>query len=113
MKMHHVIGTGWVHTHGMDKLGLPELEVRDVPDFLAEDAARLLRHICNYMQTGGKLVQLGEVMETSPRTRFRFVKPEPMSGNEDHYLVERLQIVGVGAVCECCGLTSCEKSSEK
>ena len=113
MIMHHVIGTGWVHTHGMDELGLPELEVRDIPDFLAEDVARLLSHICKYMQTGGKPVQLGEVMETSPRTRFRFVKPEPMSGSEDHYLVERWQIVDAMAVCECCGLKSCEKTNRQ
>jgi hypothetical protein len=28
LQMHHVLGEGWVHTHGMDRHGLPELEVR-------------------------------------------------------------------------------------
>src|SRR4051794_18446989 len=34
--MHWVIGTGWIHTHGMAERGFPEVEVRHVPDFLAE-----------------------------------------------------------------------------
>ena len=41
--MHWIIGTGWIHTHGMAERGFPEIEVRDVPDFLAESAAALLR----------------------------------------------------------------------
>lgn len=40
---------GWVHTHGMDEHGPPELEIWDIPNFLAEDAARLLKHVCKYM----------------------------------------------------------------
>jgi hypothetical protein len=29
-----VMGTGWIHTHGMADRGYPEVEVRGIPDFL-------------------------------------------------------------------------------
>ncbi len=108
MILHHVTGTGWVHTHGLADLGLPELEIRGVPDFLAEDAARLLKLVARYMKTNR--VKLGETMATSPRTAFRFVKAAPIPGNEDHYEDERWQIVDVETACECCGLRSHEKN---
>jgi hypothetical protein len=108
MILHHVTGTGWVHTHGLASLGLPELEVRGVPDFLAEDAARLLNLVAGYMRK--KRVKLGETMATSPRTSFRFIKADPIPGNEDHYEDERWQIVDVETVCECCDLRSHEKN---
>src|SRR5271165_3328743 len=44
-----VIGTGWIHTHGMAERGYPEVEVRGVPDFLGESATALVRTVCNYM----------------------------------------------------------------
>ena len=106
--MHWVIGTGWIHTHGMAERGYPEVEVRGVPDFLAESAAGLIRHVCNYMLDEEVRIKPGETMETSPRTRFRLIKAEPLPGEEDHYLVERLQIVDVEQVCDCCGLKESE-----
>ncbi|OJW13158.1 MAG: hypothetical protein BGO49_20385 [Planctomycetales bacterium 71-10] len=102
VRIHWVTDSGWLHTHGMDSLGLPELEIRDVPGFLAEDAGRLLRHVCDYMADSGARIKSGETMATSPRTRLKFVKPEPMPGVEDHYTAERLLIVDVEPVCECC-----------
>jgi hypothetical protein len=45
----------------------------------------------------------GETIQTSARTRFGLVEPEPLPGEEDHYIGERLQIVDVERVCECCG----------
>jgi hypothetical protein len=101
--MHWVIGTGWIHTHGMADRGYPEVEVRGVPDFLAESAAGLIRHVCNYMLDEVVRINPGETMETSSRTRFRLIKSEPLPGEEDHYAVERLHIVDVAQVCECCG----------
>ena len=106
--MHWVIGTGWIHTHGMAERGFPEIEVRDVPDFLAESAAALLRSVCNYMLDEAVHIKPGETMATSPQTRFRLVKPEPLPGEEDHYTVERLQIVDVEQICESCGLKESE-----
>jgi hypothetical protein len=95
---------GWIHTHGMDKFGLPELEIRSVPSFLAEPAAALLRHVSDYMRKPGVTVRVGETMETSPRTRFRFVKSAPILGEEHHYIVERWQIVELDdQPCDTCG----------
>lgn len=105
---HHVIGTGWIHTHGMAERGFPELEVRHVPDFLAEPAASLLKHVCDYMLDTCTRIKPGEVMETSPRTRFRMIKGEPLSGEENHYTAERLLLVDVEHTCECCGGKSSE-----
>lgn len=100
--MHWVIGTGWVHSHGMDEKGFPEVEVRDVPDFLAEPAAKLIRSVCDYMLDGGIRIRPGEIMQTSPRTSFRLITPEPMPGEEDHYAVARLQIVDLEQSCDRC-----------
>ena len=86
---------GWIHTHGMDVLGLPELELRGCPAFLAESAVHLMRSVCDYMLASGKVVKAGENMATSDRTMFSFAIPEPVPGSEDHYEVERLQITDV------------------
>jgi hypothetical protein len=99
---------GWVHTHGMDRLGLPELEIRDCPAFLGESAVRILREVCDYMLNLGTVVQAGETMGIWDRTRFRFVKSGPIPGEELHYEVERLQIVEMECNCDECGLTPSE-----
>ena len=75
-----------------------------MPDFLAESAAALIQRVCNYMLEQAVCIKPGETMATSPRTRFRLIKAEPFPGAEDHYTVERLQIVDVEHVCECCGM---------
>ena len=110
MIIHHVTGTGWVHTHGLAVLGLPELEIRGIPGFLAKDAARLLNEVSEYMQETKTPVRLGETMETSPRTAFRFVKGDPIPGNECHYEEERWQLVDIEARCDCCGKKSHESN---
>ena len=101
VKIHYITEDGWLHTHGMDSLGLPELEVRHVPAFLAEDAAGLLRHVCDYMAESGVRIKPGETMATSPRNRFKFLESKP--GDEDHSQAERLLIAEVEPTCECCG----------
>jgi hypothetical protein len=87
----------------MAERGYLEVEVRGVPDFLAESAAELIRHVCDYMLDEMIRIKPGETMESSPRTRFQLIKAEPLPGEEDHYTVERLQIVDVEHVCEYCG----------
>jgi hypothetical protein len=99
---------GWVHTHGMANLGLPELEIRHVPSFLNEGAVMLLRDICDYMLESGNAVRPDETMETSPHTMFRFVRAKPIAGAEDHYEAERLLITEVDRACKCCKLKSHE-----
>ena len=72
--------TGWLR-------GYPKVEVRGVPDFLAESAAALIQRVCNYMLEQAVCIKPGETMATSPRTRFRLIKAEPFPGAEDHYLL--------------------------
>lgn len=94
----------WIHTHGMNVLNLPELEIRGVPAFLTEAAARLLRSVCDYMIESGVAVKPGENMAVSDRTIFSFIKPAPIPGQEGHYEVERLQIVELDRhTCDGCG----------
>jgi len=115
IQMHHVTNgdetQGWVHTHGMTAFGLPELEMRNVPSFLVEGAAKLLRSICHYMRQPGVVISVGETMATSPRTRFRFLKSQPIPGHENHFVEERWQIVEVEMSCDECGTSS--ESTEK
>lgn len=99
--IHHVIEDRWVHTHGMEALGLPELEIRNVPSLFVEAAMALLQHVCDYMQKPGVVVKAGERMATSPNTRFEFKASEPITGEEDHFEVERFELVGIEPNCEC------------
>src|SRR5262249_22304849 len=92
IQFHFILEKGWLHTHGMDRHGLPELEVRNVPGFLAGAAAGILDEVCDYMLTSGKTVKAGETMGLGSNVRFRFVRPEPPPGDEDHYKVERLRL---------------------
>ena len=102
VEIDHVIGTGWIHTHWVRDEGFPELEIRDVPMFLSGPAARLLNGVCEYMLRTGRRVEEGETMSSSGAV-FRFVRPEPMPGNEDHYEGKRLQIVDLEVPCSFCG----------
>jgi hypothetical protein len=102
--LHHILGEGWVHTHGMDRHGLPELEVKGVPGFLAPAAANMLMTACQYMIESRKAVKAGEGMTFPAGVVVQFTKPEPAPGDEDHYEVERLRMEDVEATCDCCGL---------
>lgn len=85
--------TGWIHTHGMDKLGCPDLEIRGVPLFFVSEAATLLNHVAAYMvalaRSGKDEIRLGQTMSTAPSSTFRFIKLDPISGDEDHFEHER------------------------
>lgn len=110
IQIEYISGTGWIHTHGMDAAGLPEVEIRHVPAFLAEAAANLVNMVCDHMLDTGTRIEPGQVIAASPRTHFRLVSPDPMPGNEDHYAVERLQIVDIQPSCGCFGLTPYEQN---
>ena len=94
----HIVSTGvaemgWIHTHGMDKYGCPDLEIRGVPLFLMEPAAGLLNHIADYIieqqRAGKNPVKLGHTMAVSRRTALKFVKLDPIAGSENHFREER------------------------
>lgn len=103
--------SGWVHTHGMADLGLPELEIRDVPLFLASPAASLINHIAQYMYDGkhgigrAKPVKLGQRFGTGPMQIVKFVMLHPIAGGGDHYDDERwaLSDEPMRDMCGMCG----------
>jgi hypothetical protein len=106
--VHGVPEQGWVHTHGLHELGLPELEMLHVPGFLMEDAARLLNHVAEYLRKPHSPVLVGQTMQVSRHTRFRFVRgtgdwmDSPETGEVNHYAVERWRIVDMEPLCDCC-----------
>ena len=111
---------GWIHTHGMDKLGCAELEIRNVPLFLAVEAGELLNHVAQYLidqkRGGGPAVHLGQTMSTGQYSTFRFVKLPPIVGSEHHFQSERwaLSDEPMQAHCDCeckceCGDCKCER----
>ena len=102
VQIEYITGLGWVHTHGMQEAGLPELEIRDIPAFLATPAANLLDDVCSYMVREGKRVSAGETMVSNGAV-IRFETPVPMPDHPEHYEFERLQILEVTPPCECCG----------
>lgn len=77
----------WVHSHGMEKFGLPELEMRDVPLVFSFAAGVMINVVADYM-FNEKRVKLGEVVEHD-RELFYLMRLEPMKGQEDHYSCDR------------------------
>ena len=45
VQYHFVIDYGWLHTHGLAEKGFPELEIRDLPNFLHEAALPILKEV--------------------------------------------------------------------
>jgi hypothetical protein len=100
---------GWVHTHGLQALGLPELEIRGVaPRFLMPAAAMLLSNIADYMVNGGRRVAVGDAMVLDELTFVRVARAEPIPGEADHYQHERWTVLEVPE--SCCPL--CDDSVE-
>ncbi len=96
--------TGWVHTHGMHELGLPELEIRNVsPPFLMVEAGRLLNHVAQYMLDSAKPVRLGDTLQFGkhPAESLRFVKLPEIPGEELHHQSERWTLVADPGSCSC------------
>lgn len=104
---------GWVHTHGMATMGLPELEIRNVnPLYLMSTAGGLLNHIAQYMLDakrgvdGAEAVKLNDTFGFghSPDQKGRFVKLDPIPGDEEHFTHERWALVPAeeSIVCTSC-----------
>jgi hypothetical protein len=94
---------GWLHSHGMADHGMPELEMRGIPAFLADQAADLLRQACRRMIESGRPGRPGDTLVLSPRVRLRLVEARPEPG-DDHAPVRRLEVVDAGTACGCCGM---------
>lgn len=54
---------GWVHTHGLAKLGHKELEIRNIhPIYLTRQAGKLLIHLADWIVNVDKPWSLGETV---------------------------------------------------
>jgi hypothetical protein len=95
VEVHGIIDDSWVHTQGLAALGLPELEIRGVPNFLYPEAGQLLLHIADYMIHDKAQIQPGQTMRTGPGQYFRFMKGEPPPSNEGKYASETLRLVDI------------------
>lgn len=97
---------GWVHTHGLDRFGRPELEIRNVPTLFSAAACALLNEVADYMVNGtDKPVLAGQNMQLGQHTLLKFHKAEPddkAGYDTNHYTVPRLQILGIDQKCSCC-----------
>jgi hypothetical protein len=91
---------GWLHTHGMEKLGLPNFEVRGVPGDLAPTAAGVLGEVCDTVRRQNRAVRHGDEIQLPSGVRVRFVRGEPIPENEEHYLSDRLQVEALAVAGE-------------
>lgn len=109
---------GWIHTHGMEQFDCPDLEIRGVPLFFMEPAVSLLNHVAQFMAGRARnketLVKLGETMSTGPHSAFRFVKLDPIVGDEEHFTHERwaLSDEPMRDMCDSCMEAACSGGSD-
>jgi hypothetical protein len=107
IQIHLIAELRWAHTHGMAKLGCPELEIRAVPTFLLGAAGGLLNDVADYiLGNPAGFVKLGERMSVGQFCTFRFEKLEPITPDQAvEYEVERWCLVEVEHAynCACCG----------
>jgi hypothetical protein len=111
VEVNWITGTGLMYTRGMGALGFPDLEICNVPGLLVDGASQLLRAVCYHMISTGATIRPGQAMAISEWTSVRFVSSKAVPGEEDVYGAERLQIVVIEPVCECCGIPPSELNS--
>lgn len=98
---------GWVHTHGLAKFRLPELEIRGVPLFLAIPATNILIDIADHLLNSGKKVNTGETFSLGDHLSLnvQLRRAVPIEGMEEHYADERWEIVDASTgLCAECGI---------
>lgn len=97
---------GWTHTHGLQKFGKPELEIRNVPTLFIASATRLLNEIADYMLNhASHPVLAGQKMQVDRVTIVKFHQAEADQRNgydENHYETLVLRVDGVDMPCSCC-----------
>ncbi len=109
IQIHHLTDgpcKGWVHTHGLAKLGRPELEIRHVPPLFVSSATRILNSVAEYMlEHGDRPVLPGHTMELDRATLllFREGKADDAAGyDESHYRGPVLTIGALAQLCDRC-----------
>ena len=73
-------GRGWFHTHGLDKRGIPELEIRAVPTMFYSAAAEMLNRIADYLVRTGNVLEDGQSMQMGEYDFMRFVARSQYDG---------------------------------
>ena len=99
--VHYVGDRRWMHTHGMDMFGLPDLEARGVPGWLVYQAARVMNNICDYLVHCGETVDEGDPFEIGDSI-FTLRPVKPYKGLEDHYETPRWCIMDFELKCDEC-----------
>ncbi len=109
IQIHHLTDgpcKGWVHTHGLAKLGRPELEIRRVPALFVSSACRILNSVAEYMlENGDRPVLPGHTMELDRATLLLFHegKADDAAGyDSSHYRAPVLTITALEQSCERC-----------
>lgn len=97
--VHHVTdgpAKGWIHTHGLDAHGKPELEIRSVPLFLGGVATGLLNDLADYLlNDAASPVVAGQLVSWGRRSiQVLEARPDEDAGYDPaHYLTTRLVLV--------------------
>ncbi len=117
--VHHVTdgpAKGWIHTHGLEAHGRPELEIRNVPLFLGGAATGLLNDLAEYLMNdavsplvAGELIAWGRWSIQALAAR-----PDDDAGfDPEHYRTTRLMLVDApsdGCECDECARERARKS---
>jgi hypothetical protein len=103
----------WVHTHGMAKLGKPELEVRDVPLLFQAAAGHMVNNLADYILNEEAEVKLGHIFSSNPFEMVYLARLEPIGGQEDHYVDDRWALMHPAVAQLDMPLVACPSCSRK
>lgn len=113
MEVHHVYDgddtVGWIHTHGLEKYGKPELEIRNIPLFLGPAATYLLNQIADYVVNQNMDIKPGEKMSigTGRPIFIQFEKLPPIQSSLNHFREERLALIDPPEAYQCAECAGC------
>jgi hypothetical protein len=99
----------------MHELGLPELEINEVPCILQEEAARLINHVAAYIhkaKDSDHPVCLNQTIQVSDLTCLQVIQAVPREDSINHYQDERWELVGM-IKCADCGAFHADGQSRK
>jgi hypothetical protein len=87
----------WIHTHGMNALGMPELEMLEIPGHLIDSAGGFLNRLANVVRSrwekeGESL--LGRPIRLDPVATFVLRKAKAFDGDCGHHEVPVWEVRG-------------------